>query len=100
MALKRGILRPKTTLISAATTPDAIARELADAAGHSDGRRADLEALHGALSTFTAARYGRSDQLDHTALDAALDNGAGAIRRLRIASVLPFRRGGQAAWMR
>jgi hypothetical protein len=41
---------------------------------------------------FSAARYSRNGHLDTSALDAALDNGAAAIRRLRVTKLWPVRK--------
>ena len=47
-----------------------------------------------------AARYGRNGQLDTTALDAALENGTEALKKLRIAKLWPMRAAGALARIR
>ena len=46
---------------------------------------------------FNAARYSRNDHLDATALDTTLENGTGAIRRLRVTKLWPMRVGAALA---
>jgi hypothetical protein len=93
LALRRGILRPKRALISAPTTAAAIAVRLASGNGSRPDARAQavLEEIQGALRVFGAARYGRNGHLDGRALDTALEDGARAIRRLRVMKLWPMR---------
>jgi hypothetical protein len=76
-------------VISAATSPDALARSVArPASGRRGAALADISTEIGrALSAFSAARYGRGATLDASALDEALERGARAIRRLRRVSL-------------
>ena len=68
-----------------------IDRQLATPSRRRSARvAASFEELREALRIFGSARYGRSDELDTTKLDEALDAGIGAARRLRIASALPI----------
>jgi hypothetical protein len=87
LAIPRGLLRRKHALVSAPTTPKAMAAALESSAGD----HARLPEIQEALEVFSAARYGRSKQLDITALDRALEEGASALRRLRLARQWPAR---------
>ena len=89
VVLRKGIFRLKRALISAPTTEDAIARLLASGNGLDPRARAMLEELRDSLRTFSIASYSRNDRLDTTALDAALENGTRAIRRLRFTKRWP-----------
>ena len=89
VVLRKGIFRPKRALISAPTTEDAIARLLASGNGLDPRTRAMLEELRDSLRTFSIASYSRNDRLDTTALDATLENGTRAIRRLRFTKRWP-----------
>jgi hypothetical protein len=99
LVLRKGILRPRRALISAPTTADAIARPLANGNGKGPGPRtqAMLEEIRASLRVFNAVRYSRNGHVDTTGLDAALDNGATAIRRLRFAKRWPVRTAGALA---
>ncbi len=104
-----GALRGKTTMLSAAVTPEsAVANGNAPSTSSgAEGRSSELwRALSQSLGAFTAARYarpstssgrpeavdGRNGNLDGTALDAALAEGEDAIKRLRVRQVLRFGR--------
>jgi hypothetical protein len=85
IAITTGLIRRRRVLISASTTPPVIARELvAGNGGFAD--RAAIEQVQTALATFNAASYGRAGEVDRTTLDAALDGGTAAVRRLRVRS--------------
>jgi hypothetical protein len=97
--LQRGIIRSRRAMISAATSPESIERTLATTG---TGRRASalaatLEQLREPLRVFSSTRYGRREELNTAALDAALENGEKAIRRMRLMSVWPMRMRGAAA---
>ena len=110
-----GALRGKTTMLSAAVTPEsAVSNGNAGPSTGSgaEGRTSELwRALSQSLGVFTAARYarpstavassspgrpapaeGRNGSVDGTALDAALAEGEDAIKRLRVRQVLRFGR--------
>jgi hypothetical protein len=110
-----GALRGKTTMLSAAVTPEsAVSNGNAGPSTSSgtEGRTSELwRALSQSLGVFTAARYarpstasassspgrpepaeGRNSSVDGTALDAALAEGEDAIKRLRVRQVLRFGR--------
>ena len=93
LALRKGRLRPRRTLVSAPTTAAAIAEKLANGSGPGFGPPtvAVLEEIHDSLRVFNAARYGRSGQLERDELDTALDRGASAIRQLYVMKRWPTR---------
>ena len=96
-------LRGKTTMLSAAVTPESPASN-----GHTrpEGRGAELwRSLSQSLGVFTAARYarpsassgrpeveGRNGGLDQAALDSALAESEDAVKRLRVRQALRFGR--------
>jgi len=95
LLLRKGRLSAKRVVISSSATSGAIDGALADAG--SNRLRASrygesavalakaertLEDLRESLRVFEAARYSRSGELDHGALDAALETGTAALRRL------------------
>ena len=94
--LTTGVIRKRRALISAATTLETLERALANpVTGRGAGARAGtLDDIRLGLSVFSRSRYGRDATLDATALDDALDKGAGGIRRLRRMSAWPMRAAG------
>jgi hypothetical protein len=88
LALRRGILRRRHWMISAATGAPVLERELAQM-GAGSSRNA-LAAIRAALVTFTPAAYGRNETLDAAALDAALAQATTAMRQMRLHSFLPM----------
>jgi hypothetical protein len=99
LAFRKGLFRPKRALVSASTTSATIATTLADANGKRPGPRTELLLieLQESLATLRAARYGRNGQIDTTALDAALDQSTGALKKLRVANFWPVRTAGALA---
>jgi hypothetical protein len=99
LALRKGVLRRKQAMVSTSTTPGTIARTL----GHANGARTDartqmlLANLSEAMVVLRAARYGRDGQLDAAALDAALESGTEALKKLRVAKLWPVRAAGALA---
>jgi hypothetical protein len=91
LVLRSGILRPKHALVSTPTTPKTMAKSVDDGNGLTVRGAATLAEIRNSLGLFSAARYGRNGHLETGALDAALDEGTGAIRRLRIARRWPAR---------
>lgn len=88
IAMSSGLIRRRRVFVSASTTPLFIGRELAN--GHRGAaEREALERLQASLDTFTVAAYGREGELDRTTLDAALDAGTAAVRRLRVRRIWP-----------
>ena len=91
VAIRTGLLRRKRAVLSAATTPRAIASHLGN--GHRPGPRTQvsLQELSEALTVFSAASYGRAVRPDRDALDAALQDGTRAVKRLRVGATWPMR---------
>jgi hypothetical protein len=90
LAVRTGLLRRRRAVLSAPTTPRAIAEHLGK--NHSRSRTGvSLKQLGEALQVFGAARYGRDGQIDAAALDSALHEGASAVRRLRVNTLWPVR---------
>jgi hypothetical protein len=90
LAIRTGFLRRRRAVISAPTTPRAIAEQLGR--NHSGARAgATLKQLGDALEVFSVARYGRNGEVDSTALDVALSQGSSAVRRLRVTTLWPVR---------
>lgn len=85
------MLPRRRTLVSAATTADAIARQLATGEARTPEVRTALEQIRDSLRVFNAAHYSRNGHLDTTALDAALADGTSALRRLRVSTRWPVR---------
>lgn len=91
LKVRKGILSRKRTLVSAPTTADAIARQLANGMAPEPRTRMSLGEIRESLLVFNAAHYRRNGQLDSTALDAALDHGETAVRRMRFSTRWPVR---------
>lgn len=95
LALRKGIFRRKHAMVSTSTTPGTIASALRNVSGNgaapSPRTRLMLADFEESLRVLGVARYGRNRQLDTTALDAALENGTRALRRLRVATRWPMR---------
>lgn len=110
LLVRSGPFGRKRSLVSAPTTVDAISSRLADRAPIEARTQATFEEIRAALLAFNAVQYGRSGELDTATLDAALECGAGAVRRLRTsarwdvraagAPAKPTGAGGAAAWSR
>ena len=75
LAVRSGLLRPRRAVVSASMTP----------------RTAANGALGDALRVFSAARYGRTQEIDGGALDAALEGSSGEVRRLHVRARWPMR---------
>jgi hypothetical protein len=91
LKVRKGRLSRKRTLVSAPTTADAIARHLANGTAPEPRTRMALSEIRESLLVFNAAHYRRNGQLDVTALDAALDHGETALRRMRLSTRWPMR---------
>jgi hypothetical protein len=91
LKVRKGRLSRKRTLVSAPTTADAIARHLANGTAPESRIRMALGDIRESLLVFNAAHYRRNGQLDVTALDAALDHGEAALRRMRFSTRWPVR---------
>ena len=93
VAVRKGRFRPKRALISTSATSGTIARALESENGRRPNARTAvlLNELQESLVTFRTARYGRNGQLDASALDAALEQGTEALKKLRAANRWPAR---------
>ncbi len=95
LALRMGIFRPKQAMVSTSTTPGTIAKALGNVTGNGTVPPPRTQLLladfEESLRVLGVARYGRNGQLDTTALDAALENGTSALRKLRVATRWPMR---------
>ena len=89
--VRTGLVRRKRALLSAATTPAAIAQGLQTGRIKGAQRRVGLEQIADALRVFAGAAYGRGDAADDTTLNGAVDTAVTAIRRLRLTSLWPMR---------
>jgi hypothetical protein len=90
VTVSTGWPKRKRVLLSAATTPMTISREL-DNGLRADARtRSSAESIAQAIGVLSAAAYGRSPG-DNAALDAALDDSTEAVRRLRAGTMWPRR---------
>src|SRR6266853_2178054 len=93
LALRRGVFRPRRSLISTATTPGTIARSMASGNGHAPNARTEvmLKEFEESLAVLSRARYGRDGRMDGSALDSAFETGVAALRKLRAARRWPMR---------
>jgi hypothetical protein len=93
IALRKGLLGRRRSLVSTATTPVAIARSLASTNGHAPNARTEaiLKELEESLTVLSRARYGREGKLEGPALDAALESGVSALKKLRTKNTWPMR---------
>ncbi len=93
LALRKGLWKPRRSLVSNATTPGMIARSMTVAGGRPVNARTEalLKELEESLAVMSAARYSRDDKLDGSALDTAFDNGIVALKQLRTANMFPMR---------
>ncbi len=96
LALRQGLLGSRRSLVSNATTPEAIAKALANTNGRPLNSRTEamLKELEESLTVLSTARYGRGTKLDSTSLDSAFDSGISALRKLRSSNMWPIRRVG------
>jgi hypothetical protein len=90
VAVRTGLLRPKRAMVSAAVTSSVVAAHLANGHAPSPSARAALEPLGESLRVFNATAYGRAGDADSIALNAALEQGTDAIKRLRSRSRWPL----------
>ena len=80
--------RGKRIAVSGGVTSQSVTRELALAATASNPRRAAmLESLEQALTSLTAAQYGRVETLDDATLDQALATGSQVVRRMKLEQI-------------
>jgi hypothetical protein len=83
VVVRRGLVRRRKAAVSAATTPQVIAKALENGHRPTASTRAALEQLRGSLETLGSAGYGRQSALDLLTLNTALDQGTDAVKRLR-----------------
>ena len=91
VVVSRGLIRRKRAAVSAATTPHQIAKALANGHRTSADTRAVLEQLRGSMEVLGPAAYGRARELDLLTLNAALEQGTDAVKRLRLRALIPAR---------
>jgi hypothetical protein len=96
LLVRKGLLRRRRALVSAAMTLDAIDRLQTSRNGVRPwGVGHDTVAqIREAVASLTAVRYGRNGDVDPAGLDRILETGTGAVRRLRRARLLPTRAAG------
>ncbi|HUK32683.1 MAG TPA: hypothetical protein VLV86_02165 [Vicinamibacterales bacterium] len=99
LALRKGLIGSRRSLVSNATTAETIARTMANANGRGPSARtaALLKEFEESLSVLSTARYGRSGTLDSAVLDGAFDNGINALQQLRSTKRWPMRMVGSVA---
>lgn len=86
LAVTGGFPRRTTSLVSASSTATSVAT---DGPGkHSGTESRDLEGIRGALTAFTAARYGRDESPDDGTLDEALAAGRQTLERVAAAHTM------------
>jgi hypothetical protein len=91
VVVTRGLLRRRRAAVSAATTPQAIAKALDNGHRASAVTRAALEQLRGSMDVLSPAAYGRARELDLLTLNTALEQGTDAVKRLRLRALIPTR---------
>jgi hypothetical protein len=91
LVIRTGLVRRRRAVLSAPTTPKVLAAHLGDEYTPGSRMRLSLGQLGDALQTFSAARYSRNGLVDKAALDAALEDGSSAVRRLRVYTRWPMR---------
>jgi hypothetical protein len=97
VVVKTGTLGLGRAMVSAATTPGAIATALDGRPSGGARARGAMSQLGDALKAFGRAAYGRqssepgSQTLDSAELDRALDDALEAVKRLRVGAMWPMR---------
>jgi hypothetical protein len=91
--VKTGTLGLGRAVVSAATTPTAIATALDGRSSGGSRARGAMVQLGEALQAFGRAAYGRrtDERLDGAELDRAMDSAIEAVRRLRVGAMWPMR---------
>ena len=84
LALRTGILRRRSLLVSAAARADGASARFSEK--HRGRRHALADPIFAAIRAFTGARYGRAE-IDGAPLGAALDEADRAMRSLRLRSL-------------
>ncbi|HJV95804.1 MAG TPA: hypothetical protein VJ608_07195, partial [Albitalea sp.] len=95
VVVKTGTLGLGRAVVSAATTPTAIAGALEGRPSNGTRARGAMAQLGEALQAFGRAAYGRQNGdgagLDGAELDRALENALEAVQRLRVGAMWPMR---------
>ena len=92
LALRKGLLRSRRSLVSNATTPQTITRARAKTNGRIDARTEQLlKQFEESLAVLSTARYGRNATIASSELDSAFENGVASLKKLRVASMWPMR---------
>jgi hypothetical protein len=92
LALRKGLIRGRRSLVSNATTPQMITRVRAKTNGRIDPRTEELlKQFEESLAVLSAARYGRSAAVQSSELESAFENGVEALKKLRVAKMWPMR---------
>jgi hypothetical protein len=92
LALRKGLLRSRRSLVSNATTPQTITRARAKTNGRIDARTEELlKRFEESLAVLSTARYGRNATVPSSELDTAFENGVDALKKLRVARMWPMR---------
>jgi hypothetical protein len=93
LAVRHGLLRRRRAVVSASITADAMDRVRVAGNGNRPAGAGPevLDQIRDALVALSAVRYSRMGHVDVQALDRTLDNGCGALRRLRTAQWWPVR---------
>jgi len=97
LVVQSGRLRPRRLMVSASITAETLSQYLERSgnghpAGPGQGRARDLlQDLRSTLTVFTAARYRQHEEVGRAALDRALADALGVLRRLRVRRSWPGR---------
>jgi hypothetical protein len=83
--------RRRRVMLSAATTSRTIVSSLGNGHHPSAQTRANLTSISDALGVLSSSGYGRQAKEDGSALDEALADGTRAVRRIRTATMWPWR---------
>jgi len=86
--VRRGVIRRKRVLLSAATTPATLLSAIEN--GHGGSSRATVQPIMDALQALTAAVYGRAGEADTQSPNKAVDEASAAVRRMWLRSLIPF----------
>jgi len=91
VVVSTGWPKRKRVLLSAATTPMTITRELENGSRADTRTRSSAESIAQAIGVLSAAAYGRTSPSDNSSLDTALEDSTDAVRRLRAGTMWPRR---------
>jgi hypothetical protein len=98
LRIRRGLLRRQTVVVSSGVTAPSLVERVGESGSRAVGDGQLMADLAEAISAFTRARYGRSDDVapnahrhDDADLTSALNTGLSAVKRLRWLSTSPVR---------